>query len=503
MESLKKLVVVEDEEALRRGLCHAMPWTDLGFEVAYEAENADEALEFLRYQPIDAVLTDIRMPGMSGLELAQRIAKLDNRIKVVILSGYDDFSYAQTAIQAGVFDYLLKPVKKDKLIEVFQRVARDIQAHRSREARRHRYEAMAEEYVLLRIVSEEYMNAEEIEELTSRIGFYPEGAYRVAVLPGMAGRAPEVRERLTGRLGRTLVTFCEQHAVALLPEERMDDALAALEPCLNPCSVPIGNAYEGLHRAIFSYQEALELAGRDGAAPARFYGGAEPADGKGGEKRQKLMLRAIIESLERGTPEQLPELMAEVRRMYQDSLIPAKSFLVHALGEVARYFGLMEDDRAGLDEAPQALIQAETLRGLTHLFQAQLMRIYEYFSRIKNSPTASCVQQACRIAARSFGDPMFSMARVAEELGVSYSYLSTIFKQVMGQGFSQYVTALRMEKARQLLLENRLKVYEIAQQVGSVNVRYLTETFKKTYGISPSEYLSRMGREHARQDDAE
>jgi len=131
------------------------------------------------------------------------------------------------------------------------------------------------------------------------------------------------------------------------------------------------------------------------------------------------------------------------------------------------------------------------------------MRIYEYFSRIKNSPTASCVQQACRIAARSFGDPMFSMARVAEELGVSYSYLSTIFKQVMGQGFSQYVTALRMEKARQLLLENRLKVYEIAQQVGSVNVRYLTETFKKTYGISPSEYLSRMGREHARQDDAE
>lgn len=114
-----RLLVADDEKRLLSGLCEFYPWSDLGFTIVARAENGQKALDYIHSQPVDVVLTDIDMPVMSGTRLAEILHEEYPDIKVVFLSGYADFKYAQKALRAGVKDYILKPVKTDELKRVF------------------------------------------------------------------------------------------------------------------------------------------------------------------------------------------------------------------------------------------------------------------------------------------------------------------------------------------------------------------------------------------------
>jgi two-component system response regulator YesN len=124
------VLIVDDEEIIRNGLSRTVDWSGLGFSVVGTAENGEKALEFLRDNDADAVLADIRMPKLSGLELARKLKESRPGIRVVILSGYDTFKYAQEAIDHGVFSYLLKPSKAEDIDEVFTRLRHALDADR-------------------------------------------------------------------------------------------------------------------------------------------------------------------------------------------------------------------------------------------------------------------------------------------------------------------------------------------------------------------------------------
>ncbi len=110
-----RLLVADDEKKLLSGLCDFYPWKELGFQIVARAENGQEVLEYLSRNPVDVVFTDISMPVMSGMELAEILYREYPEVKVVFLSGYADFKYAQQALKFGVSDYVLKPVKTDVL----------------------------------------------------------------------------------------------------------------------------------------------------------------------------------------------------------------------------------------------------------------------------------------------------------------------------------------------------------------------------------------------------
>ena len=124
-----RMMVVDDELKLLEGLCSYYPWAELGFEIVKKVENGRQALDYLEHETVDVVLTDVSMPVMTGLELAERLAGR-KEIKVVILSGYADFKYAQTAIKYGVKDYLLKPVKAEEIHQVFVRLREELDRER-------------------------------------------------------------------------------------------------------------------------------------------------------------------------------------------------------------------------------------------------------------------------------------------------------------------------------------------------------------------------------------
>ena len=117
--SLYKILLADDEEEVRKGIIRQIEWERLGFQVAGDAENGEDALEKIEQLKPDVLMTDIRMPYMDGLTLAGRIRQKYPSTKVLIFSGYDDFEYAQQAIKLGVTEYILKPVNVEELTEIY------------------------------------------------------------------------------------------------------------------------------------------------------------------------------------------------------------------------------------------------------------------------------------------------------------------------------------------------------------------------------------------------
>ena len=123
---LYRILLVDDEEEVRRGIIRKMEWESLGFEVAGDAENGEEALEKVEQLQPDVVITDIRMPYMDGLTLTRRIRQKYPSMRVLIFSGFDDFEYAQQAIKLNVTEYILKPVNVEELSEILTRVRENL-----------------------------------------------------------------------------------------------------------------------------------------------------------------------------------------------------------------------------------------------------------------------------------------------------------------------------------------------------------------------------------------
>ena len=126
MKDFYTIVIADDEEQLRHSLIRRIPWEEIGFQVVGEAENGIEALEQVERLEPDLLLTDIRMPFMSGIELAREAREICPTMQIAFLSGHDDFSYAQQAIQYNIISYMLKPISSAELTEELKRIKRKI-----------------------------------------------------------------------------------------------------------------------------------------------------------------------------------------------------------------------------------------------------------------------------------------------------------------------------------------------------------------------------------------
>ena len=126
-----KLVIADDEFEIRNGLSNYFPWHDVGFQVVYTASNGKEVIEYISSHPVDVILSDIKMPVLSGLDLAAYVASLDQNIIFLLLSGFTDFEYAQKAISYKVREYLVKPTKYTQILEVFNAIKKELDASSS------------------------------------------------------------------------------------------------------------------------------------------------------------------------------------------------------------------------------------------------------------------------------------------------------------------------------------------------------------------------------------
>jgi two-component system response regulator YesN len=517
-----KAIFVEDEIVTREGIRDNVDWRGNGFEFCGEAPDGEMALPLISAVQPDLLITDIKMPFMDGLELCKIVRERMPWIKIVILSGHDEFEYAQKAINLGVTEYLLKPVTTHDLHQVLQRIAAQIERERREQEHLEKLKsqvaenrAALRERFLLNLAMGAVSSAEAIEK-GQLLGLdLVAGCYLVVVVRIDFGQAAETFDyQAYQRIQQALAAPLEQQPDVLLIKKDVEELVliikggspesvherrAALVQATQQlagtigCGVTIGcgalklrltDIYQSFAEGLI---EAQGTSNRDVATPSSNVGKAELL---------KINKSAVENYLRCGVKEDFPDFFETFIRplcepalqsylvknyLVMDIALAAAKFVADLGGNVDRVVPALNNLEAALSEITtlerfrdrlhEILVGALAFRdGLTiHQHGAMLRQVYDYISQ-------------------HYMDAALSLTEVAALVNLSPSHFSTVFSQEIGQTFKEYVTEVRIQRAKELLRSTALRSSEISYQIGYSDPHYFSYVFRKHTGLSPKEY---------------
>ena len=516
-----KVLLADDESLDLAGLRCLIDWEQLHMEVVAAVNSGFMALEVLRKEHIDLLVTDIKMPIMSGLELAEKALEILPNIKVIFVSGYQDFNYARQAIRMSAHGYVLKPVDDNEMLHVLSKALEEIQSNRSRQ----QVELTLENsipYVRNEILSRliESQGTEEVKsELMERAGLDWSGKLLyVSVLEiddiswKLNHYEATERSELIKRLHEYIqnwcddrkITFCksESHRIVLFMEEesRSSDMEQLIDEVKGnfPLSITIGIGQvvrvgtEDLHSSYLHAKEALELKMFFGKSriihcalsKLPFEQNAKHID----EILNELFVSLSVYDLVR-TDDYLHELFQQARRL--DSRISVYNFSLHIITKLEHYLGMLNENLYSLlgleTKNLDILYHFETLGDIQSWLRRRLFEISELLHIKKQKKNNKLVLEIISYIQNNLHNNI-TLRDAANYFSFSPNYMGHLFKEEMGKNFSDYVIQARLERARQLLKDPKLKIYEVADQVGYKNLTYFSKQFRETFGMTPGDY---------------
>ena len=493
---MKTILIVDDEPLIVSGLSQKVDWARLGCRVVGTAQNGLAALNLLDELEPDILLTDIVMPGATGLELAAYVKEKHLRTRIILLSTYDSFDYAREGIRIGVCDYILKPIDLDKLREAVQKAADELNAGCGE------FPALPEavqtpigrDQLFERAVcgpspsiSEEQFRA-----------FFPQGVVLClkafnepasSELKTLRALRQELIAALRQRGLRDYSRIDHQSATFLIPLEP-SMSLTELRSCVEGivCQVPrspgmvcVATASQEifplsqLHQAYLTCLKQLDQAWF--ATESCFW---EPLP------IHAVMVQHELDDVRSAlTNGSLPHLTKAFDALC-DRLIEGHDpeHAAHTLREVHR-LATASASLSGMVAKPafDANIRGVSFACLSSSVFQYLVEICQFISQCKH------VAGRLRLMMLdNYTRPDFNQAQAAQIMGVSPSYLSRLFKKEMGQNFQDMLVQMRLEKARELLRETLLRHCDIARQVGFEDERYFSQVFRRYTGLTPGQY---------------
>ena len=514
---MTKVFLVDDEIAIRENLRNSFPWEEKGYQLVGEAPDGEMALPMLRDLNADILLTDIRMPFMDGMKLCEEVQRTMPGVERIILSGYDDFAYAQKAISLGVREYLLKPVTAHELEEALNRVRVQIEEKRRD---RERLAALRErvssgnQFLLDKLLASLFTdegNPEDDDQLQHQmrelgvnlsagcyavldISFDAEGSRRTACRNALSALAE-------GSGGTVRVCSAPKGARALVLGDHPEDAeeraysfasSAMHLPELSEESnllIAIGETVGDFHdirRSMKSARHTRHLSRAAEQTGRRIAGAGET--GVSLPTLSETELSPLYERLQYASREDVEPILMEYTESMDSAL--ALGYLRVAALLAARRIILEAggDPRQVLAETQvQEAMRTEGESGF-HLLSSLLETALSYRQEYGVGFGDSTVSKARAYLSRHFSNPNLMLQDVAGEVHMSQSHFSTIFAQETGITFTQYLTGLRIGKARELLEATDIRSSQIAQEVGYNDAHYFSYLFKKNTGLTPSEY---------------
>lgn len=530
-----KVLLVDDEPHITRNLEKVIPWEMLGLTVAGVARNGLEALERLESEPIDLVLCDIRMPLMDGLELVRIIREKDLGCDIIMLSGYQDFSYTRSAIQYGVKDYMLKPIPYDELTGV---IARIMSARRSRIKQEN--EEKQKLGKIFDLVSEKLLYDILMDYADPGAGGWLyegderrllERRYVLIVLDMDIGsekakdwRGWEDKERklwnfavcnvLRDQLRETglrhaviqmrdgewcVLIACEetdncsldqtqQWAIALLSALRTHVKLAFYAAVYRDVlSIEkLSSAYKQIQLCMMlspNTQEVMIVSSdRTGLSQAN-----QAIFDISGQ-----MAAAIKRGDAPGIERELGSLSTQLQNMSEQSrgrIMPMLHyFMLNMVRELKEMGALSKENE---DRLWHKLDHRFAVKDLLAVIRQVTAALGERSLDKKKQSERLMGEVRLFLERNLYRD--LSVEEAATHVGLSPSYFSLLFKQTFGVTFIEYVTRQRMEKAKQLLSETQTSITQIAKEVGYAERRYFTKVFIKYTGDNPSDFRSKFG----------
>ena len=528
-----RVFLAEDESIIRETLRDTVPWAQCGYTFVGEAGDGEMALPQIRQTRPDVLITDIRMPFMDGLELSRQVLREFPRMKVIILSGYDDFEYARQAISIGVERYLLKPITKNHLISVLGEVKAKLEEEQARQNHLDRFRLEAQDYeqyarrsFFEKIVAGQ-LSPEQINAHAGKLDLDLEAqGYTIALVsampeqPGAAGAYSEASARLREELVAHFLKYPEYvlfrwnlttYAVLIKSDSsRMDECvrrcIAAVRTRYETCGAEFGwyiavaTPVTGLDRLPGCFREVSRLWAYRHILPEQHILLGETVD-RGSRDHDlseldvsKLNPGVITGMLQSASVQEVPSFVEEYVHSLADAL-ESKPFCQYlmlsvrfAATEFVQNLEISQKEFLSqltcLDMVGQSVTTEELKRYLSEILQ----RAIRLRDRAAGSQYRNLLKEAVRYIDANFRTEDISLNRVAREVNISANYLSAVFSQEMGATFVEYLTARRMEKARELLRTTDLRSGEVAVAVGYKDPHYFSFLFKKTQGCTPRDY---------------
>lgn len=518
-----KLMIVEDEKAIANGIANSLPWEEWGFEISGVLGNGAEALEAIAGEIPDVVLSDIRMPIMDGLELMQHLNRDHPDIRILILSGYNDFEYLQTAIKNGVCEYLLKPTDIDEFQLVFKRMKEKLDEDRERKRSYEEGITLREEKKFNALLKGYGYNEEEMEQ-----EFYgeEEGSFGVMFfhIDGMKREDKKknyhmgisvvdsleeirVREHISGKF---FLNYEERiTGILMLPGEQEEETLRDYAGRMIrhvkahtdiSVSVGISSFYLDYQMLPQCYQQAKCCASQRifnrEKQQILYYEEMREAD----FNYYTISFNAdkIMEYMLEQNREKILEELDNTFSAFQNRVISDYDYInrlslelmFNISRKLLRCSVQMEKVMKRLECTYSDIYTRDNLEDKRDFIYGILVNASEECKAMKGetkkrSGLAAAIRE---IVDSEFDSNRISLEYVAGKVHKNTAYISKIFKNEFECNFSDYVTRKRLERSRELLKDPALKIYEISDALGWADVSNYIKVFKKKYGISPNEY---------------
>lgn len=539
-----KIFLVEDEVIMRRGIKENIAWESHGFEFVGEASDGELAYPMIKKLKPDIVITDIKMQFMDGLELSAIIKKEMPEIKIIILSGYGEFDYAKQAIKIGVTDYLLKPISSVKLLEAVERVAGLIRTEREKEELLRKYEKETEERFelerrrLLMGIVDQMLTSRQILERAGELGIdFNASCYNVLLIKLILDkgsyenmmkyseelvRTSEETENYIKDTADIISINRESEGWILVLKAEEEQGIRTLENKIHEnirritgraknigYFIGVGKTAARVRDLSESYREAGK------AFASRFFKETNqmvyyheverPDDGESEDISLKVVGTARIDRsvvtrfLASGTMEETENFVEGLFRDVREEQY--KSQILRQYIAVDMYFGVVGflekmgksaeviEDQYG--DAKEMATQLDTVDNM----KAYLSGMLSEAIRIRDTEAANqytiLLRKAKEYIKQNFQNKEISLNLVAAHVNISPSYFSTLFRQETGQTFIEYLTGLRLDKAKEYLMCTSMNATEIGYEVGYGGSHYFSYIFKKTQNCTPKEYRMR------------
>jgi len=498
-----KILLVEDEIFMRKGIIKLIDWGRLGFEIAYEAGNGQEALEILKNEKVDVIITDIKMPVMDGIELIKKISeKFENKPPIIIISGYNEFEFAKAAIKYGVNDYLLKPIDENELIQTLEKIKTRILSEKEEYKKKELFEYVRRNSAFIKaleIQNDDFLGNSSEDGVKKYFGISKQETFQYeddltiyeklmetekSVNTKYSNKGVEIKCYLDSYFNLLFIVNAIQNSKKnglvkqIFNEIRnlLNLQTIIVQECIS--YLKIHTLYKQLLRK-FNFVQFYEKSGIiEGSEIGEFEHYLED------KKLSKELIRLIEEK-------RFEDINVKISKFFDEcqtnkvSPDVIKGYILLAVLEIIDYF-----------EAYQ-LFETDSIKFIfrTNMQKSKFLnKVMEILEQIIN-----CIDENSKFNGSSFMKKIelfikenynkdITIKSIAQQFYINPIYLGRMFKKHFNMPFNKYLHLVRIENAKRLLLKTDMKIYEIAKEVGYSDPDYFALKFEEYVGKSPSKF---------------
>lgn len=525
-QMMLRVMLVDDEPFILQGLQVLIDWESEGFMIVKLAENGQEALEYLRENQVDLILADIKMPVMDGISLLKTVREEElSDALFVILSGYSEFTYAQTAVRYNCMDYILKPVQKENLLELLHKAAkkkaysvkerlwknqmkknqleRQIVSVLRGKARKEDLEEIEQEFQLQGIIRYVHVGMDVVklqdefsdEELAEQKDVMLKNCQRFL-------------EEASDCCFRDMIGYERDHEIAvlyirnrMLPVGKCEtDFFEKMQQEIQknvrlPIYLLVGKAVEGAAKLGHSYSTACLLRSFIGFRELRkvYYYEEELQTERNAvilcKKSLDLLVEAIKDNDRMKMKSQLEVLYQELERPGMDgNMINMNiNYLLFQLIHLAVEQDESVDQEEIMQHINEDVFEKRTDRGGKSHMRRFIYEYADYLSQLRKNVSGGVLHEIEREIRENYAENL-TLKNLAQKYYINSSYLGQIFRKQYGQSFRDYLSAYRISQAEHLLIHTDKKISVIAEEVGYHDIDYFINRFIALKGVTPARY---------------